>query len=73
MSTRWYENYIEFTCASCDNTLKGVVYKDQHHSATKVVVEPCQRCLQCAEMDIEELKKRIHLMYINGVTRRVAL
>ena len=72
MATRWYKNHIEFLCASCDNTLKGVAYKDNIYYATKVKVEPCQRCLQCAEIEIEELKKRIELMYINGVTRHVA-
>lgn len=63
MSTRWYENYVEFRCKSCENELKGVVYKDDFNPSTRVNVEPCQRCLQCAELEIKELQNRFDIVY----------
>lgn len=56
MSTRFYEPWVKYNCSSCGEKLKGVAYQDQQISGVQVKVEPCQRCLQCAEAEIEHLK-----------------
>jgi len=65
-----YPYNVIYRCIRCENFLQGRVFYNPLSNNVTVSVEPCERCLLCAEGEIEELRKRIKLMYINGVTRQ---